>query len=184
MINARQCSIAAAVAASMLVGLSAPASADVDAKRLAEADKNPADWLTYHGSYKSWHYSGLDQINAANVKNLKVAWSHATPRSTRGLQSFPLVVDGTLYYSGSHNQVFALDGATGDLIWAYKQKLDEDLVSKQTHSPYNRGLAIGNGNIYMGTLDGKLVAIDMKTGKQKWETPLVDSKKLLSLIHI
>ena len=177
MVNAGQCFVAAAVAASMLLGISASA-AEVDAKRLAEADKNPNDWLTYHGTYKSWHYSGLDQINAANVKDLKVAWSHVTPRSTRGLQSFPLAVDGMLYYSGSHNQVFALDGATGELVWAYKQKLDEDLVSKQTHSPYNRGIAIGDGNIYMGTLDGKLVAIDMKTGKHKWETPLVDSKKL------
>lgn len=177
MVNARECFVAAAVAASMLAGVSASA-AEVDAKRLADAHNNPDDWLTYHGSYKSWHYSGLDQINTSNVKNLKVAWMHATPRSTRGLQSFPLVVDGTLYYSGSHNQVFALDGATGELLWAYKQKLDEDLVSKQTHSPYNRGIAIGNGNIYMGTLDGKLVAIDMKTGKHKWETPLVDSKKL------
>ena len=156
----------------------AASAADVDAKRLLEADKHPADWLTYHGSYKSWHYSGLDQINTNNIKNLKVAWTHATPHSTRGLQSFPLVADGILYYTGSHNQIFALDGATGNLIWAYKQKLNEDLVAKQTHSPYNRGIAIGFGNIYMGTLDGKLAAIDMKTGKLNWETKLVESEKL------
>src|SRR5438270_5271780 len=153
-------------------------AADIDSQRLNDADKNPADWLTYHGSYKSWHYSGLDQINADNVKSLKVAWSHAMPRSTRGLQSFPLVAYGVLYYSGSYNQLFALDGATGELIWAYKQKLNEDLVAKQTHSPYNRGIAIGFGNVYMGTLDGKLVAVDMQTGKQKWETKLVESEKL------
>src|SRR5207302_10479888 len=89
-----------------------------------------------------------------------------------------MVADGVLYYSGSHNQLFALDGATGDLIWAYKQKLNEDLVSKQTHSPYNRGIAMGFGNIYMGTLDGKLAAIDMKTGKLNWETKLIESEKL------
>ena len=100
------------------------------------------------------------------------------PRSTRGLQSFPLVADGVLYYSGSYNQVYALDGATGELKWAYKQKLNEDLVAKQTHSPYNRGIALGFGNVYMGTLDGKLVAIDMQTGKLKWETKLVESEKL------
>jgi PQQ-dependent dehydrogenase (methanol/ethanol family) len=165
--------------AAAVIAMTTPAlSADIDSQRLADADKNPADWLTYHGSYKSWHYSGLDQINTSNVKDLKVAWSHATPRSTRGLQSFPLVADGVLYYSGSFNQVFALDGATGQLIWAYKQKLNEDLVAKQTHSPYNRGIALGFGNVYMGTLDGKVVAIDMQTGKQKWETKLVDSEKL------
>ena len=67
------------------------------------------------------------------------------PRSVRGLQSMPLAVDGVLYYSGSYNQVFALDGATGEVLWYYQQKLNEDLVSKQTHSPYNRGLAVGFG---------------------------------------
>src|ERR1700751_5995608 len=117
-------SLAAAVAVATAIGAIAlgASAADVDMKRLNDADKNPADWLTYHGSYKSWHYSGLDQINANNVKNLKEAWMHATPRSNRGLQGFPLVVDGVLYYTGSHNQLFALDGATGELLWAYKQK--------------------------------------------------------------
>ena len=170
---------AAVVATAALIGVSQQVGAgEVDFQRLVNADKNPADWLTYHGSYKSWHYSGLDKVNTSNVKNLKVAWSHVMPRSTRGLQSFPLVADGVLYYSGSYNQVFALDGATGQMIWAYKQKLNEDLVTKQTHSPYNRGIALGYGNVYMGTLDGKLVAIDMKTGKLNWETKLVDSEKL------
>ncbi|GAB3649177.1 pyrroloquinoline quinone-dependent dehydrogenase [Ramlibacter alkalitolerans] len=166
-----------ALVASALLAPAARA-ADVDNRRLVDADKTPADWLTYHGTYKSWHYSGLDQINASNVGKLKVAWSHATPKSTRGLQTFPLVADGILYYSGAYNQLFALDGASGDLIWSFKQKLDDDLVSKQTHSPYNRGIALGMGNIYMGTLDGKLIAVDARTGQLKWETPLVDSKKL------
>jgi glucose dehydrogenase len=173
-------SLAAAVTVAIAITAIAfgASAADIDSQRLNDADKNPADWLTYHGSYKSWHYSGLDQINAENVKDLKVAWTHHMPRSTRGLQSFPLVADGVLYYSGSYNQLFALDGATGDLIWSYKHKLNEDLVSKQTHSPYNRGIAIGFGNVYMGTLDGKLAAIDMKTGKLNWETKLVESEKL------
>ena len=172
-------SVAAVLVTAALMGPTSSArAADVDDQRLVDADKNPSDWLTYHGTYKSWHYSGLDQINTSNIKNLKVAWSHVTPKSTRGLQTFPLAADGIVYYSGAYNQVFALDGATGDMIWAYKQKLNDDLVSKQTHSPYNRGIALGMGNIYMGTLDGKLVAIDIKTGMLKWETPLIDSAKL------
>ena len=100
------------------------------------------------------------------------------PRSVRGLQSMPLAVDGIVYYSGAYNQVFALDGATGELLWYYQQKLNEDLVSKQTHSPYNRGLAVGLGHVYMGTLDGKLVALDRKTGELVWETKLLDSERL------
>ena len=141
-------------------------------ERIRNADKQPGDWLTYHGTYKSWHYSALDQINSKNVDKLRVAWTHVMPRSVRGLQSMPLVADGILYYSGAYNQVFALDGATGEVIWYYRQKLNEDLVSRQTHSPYNRGIALGMGNVYMGTLDGKLVAIDMKTGALNWETKL------------
>ena len=69
-------------------------------------------------------------------------------------------------------------GPPAQMLWTYKQKLNEDLVAKQTHSPYNRGIAAGYGNIFMGTLDGKLVAIDMKTGKLAWETKLVNSEKL------
>jgi outer membrane protein assembly factor BamB len=63
-------------------------------------------------------------------------------------------------------------------LWTYAPELDEDLVAKQTHSPYNRGLALANGNVYVGTVDGRLIALDMKTGKPAWDTRLVDSKKL------
>ena len=82
-----------------------------------------------------------------------------------------------LYYSGSYSRVYALDGATGKTIWAYAPDLDEDLVAKQTHSPYNRGIAIGQGNLYVGTVDGRLIALNLKTGKPVWDTKLVNSKK-------
>src|SRR5882757_5366696 len=130
----------------------------VDPSRLAAADPNPNDWLTYHGTYRSYHFSPLDQINAGNVRQLKVAWMHQPGRATRGLQSMPLVADGTLYYSGSYSRVFALDGATGEVKWSYIPKLDEDLVAAQTHSPYNRGIALGMDKVYVGTVDGRLIA--------------------------
>ena len=136
------------------------------------------DWLTYHGSYKSYHYSPLDQINAGNVRDLAVAWIHVPGRSTRGLQSMPLAVDGVLYYTGSHSRTFALDGATGKVIWSYIPELDEALVARQTHSPYNRGAAIGEGKLFVGTVDGRLIALDMKTGKPAWDTKLINSQKL------
>jgi PQQ-dependent dehydrogenase (methanol/ethanol family) len=167
--------------AALAAGVLAPASvfaADLDGNRLIQAEKEPGNWLTYHGTYKSWHYSPLNQINTGNVTRLTEAWSHVASRANRGLQGFPLAIDGVLYYSSPYNQVYALDGATGKLLWTYKQKLNEDLVARQTHSPYNRGIAAGYGNIYIGTLDGKLAAIDMKSGELKWETKLIDSEKL------
>jgi alcohol dehydrogenase (cytochrome c) len=136
------------------------------------------DWTTYHGTWRSYHFSSLDQINADTVKDLQVAWTHDPGRNTRGLQSMPLAQDGILYYSGSYSRVYALDGATGRVIWSYIPQLDEKLIKRQTHSPYNRGLAMGDGKVYVGTMDGRLIAIDQKTGQKVWDEKLINSEKL------
>jgi PQQ-dependent dehydrogenase (methanol/ethanol family) len=90
----------------------------------------------------------------------------------------PLAADGIIYYTGSHSRAFALDGATGKVVWSYIPELDEALVARQTHSPYNRGAAIGEGKVFVGTVDGRLIALDMKTGKPLWDTKLINSQKL------
>src|SRR6266478_10040924 len=159
--------VSVAISATVAIGATLAASPSfaqsVDTARIEAAGQN--DWLTYHGSYKSYHYSPLAQINTGNVNNLGVAWIHIPGRSTRGLQSMPLAADGVLYYTGSHSRTFALDGATGKVIWSYIPELDEALVARQTHSPYNRGAAIGEGKVFVGTVDGRLIALDTKTGK-------------------
>ena len=134
-----------------------------------------------------------DLSRLLQILSLQPAWRRSTPamsaisaspgctfpgRSTRGLQSMPLVADGVLYYTGSYSRTFALNGATGEVIWSYFPELDEALVARQTHSPYNRGVALGEGKVYVGTMDGRLIALDMKTGKVAWDTKLVDSQKL------
>ena len=173
------------VAVAMLAGLTGglgavPARAQdtVSAERLNTADKDAKDWLIYRGSYRNYNYSALNQINSKNVKNLHVAWLHTPGRSKWGLQGMPLAVDGVLYYSGSYSRVFALDGATGEVKWFFFPELDEALIAKQTHSPMNRGIAISHGKVYVGTIDGRLIAIDMKTGKKVWDTKLINSQKL------
>ncbi len=168
--------IALAVALGSLLAAWGANAQQVDTARIEAG--NPNDWLTYHGTYKGYDYSALDQINTHNVKNLEVAWTHIPGKSTRGLQSMPLVADGVLYYTGSYSRTFALDGATGKLIWSFLPELDDALVSRQTHSPYTRGLALGEGKAFVGTVDGRLFALDAKTGKVVWETKLIDSQKL------
>lgn len=172
--------IALATALSVAFAAGSSIAADVDGDRVLNADKEltQGNWVTYNGSYKGWHYSPLEQINSKTVGKLTEAWSHSASRVRRGIESMPLAIDGVLYYTGPYNQVYALDGATGKMLWTYKQKLNEDLVARQTHGPYNRGIAAAYGNIIIGTLDGKLAALDMKTGKQVWETQLIDSAKL------
>jgi len=166
----------AAVAA--LAGAAPVTALAQDAKALAAAGTDGKDWLTYHGSYASWHYSALDKINTNNVKNLKVAFIQQVGRSTRGVQSMPLAKDGVLYFSASYSKVFALKGDTGELLWSFVPKLDEELVARQTHSPYNRGMAMSDGKLYIGTVDGRLFALDMKTGQPVWETKLLNSQKV------
>ncbi len=172
----RKTALSLAVAMGTALAASTAMAQTIDSKRI-EAN-NPNDWLTYHGSYNSYHYSGLTQINAKNVKDLSVAWIHIPGHSTRGLQSMPLVADGILYYSGSYSRVFAIDGASGQVLWSYFPELDDALVARQTHSPYNRGVALGEGKVFVGTVDGRLIALDMKTGKPVWDTKLIDSQKL------
>ncbi|MBI3988418.1 MAG: PQQ-binding-like beta-propeller repeat protein [candidate division NC10 bacterium] len=155
----------------------APPAWAVSSVRLEQASKDPNNWLMAHGTYEGWQYSGLDQINKSNVKDLKVAWIHQPGTIEHGLETAPLAVDGVVYYSASYNRVFALDGATGKEIWHYYHPLDLNLIKTLFFQPFNRGLAVGWDKIFMGTLDGKLVALDMKTGKKAWETTLVDTKK-------
>jgi alcohol dehydrogenase (cytochrome c) len=157
---------------------SAAGSQGAAASETPSAGVNGNDWPTYHGTYESYHFSGLEQINSGNVQNLQVAWTHDPGRNTRGVQSMPLVQDGILYYSGSYSRVYALDGATGKVVWSYVPQLDEALIKKQTHSPYNRGVALGAGKVFVGTMDGRLIALDEKSGKKVWDTKLINSEKL------
>jgi alcohol dehydrogenase (cytochrome c) len=136
----------------------------------------PGDWPSYHRTYDSQQYSPLDRINKGNVKKLSVAWTHQPGDITGGLQATPLAIDGVVYYAGSFNRVFALNGATGDEIWHYYPKI-KDGVEKLPTAPYTRGVAVAHGMVFIGTIDGRAIALDQKTGKVQWETQLVDTLK-------
>ena len=153
-------------------------AAELDGNALLNADKDPNNWVMYHRTYNSYHYSPLDQINTSNVKDLKVAWLHNPGASPHGgIQSFPLAIDGRLYYTIANDQIWAVDGATGAPIWTYKPKIDTELAGSTPYNPYNRGLAAGYGNVYIGTVDGRLLAVDMQTGKEVFDTKLIDVAK-------
>jgi PQQ-dependent dehydrogenase (methanol/ethanol family) len=162
------------VAAACLAGAGMKVSAaELDGNALLQADLNPNDWVMYHQSYKSWHYSPLIQINTSNVKDLKLLWQHTPNTGARGVQSVPIVVDGTLYYTSSGSTIWALDAATGAFKWKFTPKIDLDRANTTANTPYNRGVAAGYGNVYVGTADGHLIAVDMRTGKSVWDTQLL-----------
>jgi alcohol dehydrogenase (cytochrome c) len=173
-----QAGVVKALSAAAFVGFASQAlAADVTWDRLMNADKDSDNWLMYHQSFKGWHHSGLDQINANNVKNLKVAFMHTPSASKRGIQSFPLAVDGILYYTSSSGQVYALDGSNGAVIWRYQAKIDTERAEGTFYNPYNRGLAIAYGKVYIGTTDGRMIALDQKTGKVVWDNEIMSVEK-------
>ncbi|HTO45588.1 MAG TPA: PQQ-binding-like beta-propeller repeat protein [Burkholderiales bacterium] len=132
------------------------------------------DWPSYHRTYNAHRYSPLDQINKSNVQRLNVAWAHQAGEITQGLQSTPVALDGIIYYSANFNRIFALDGRTGEEIWHYYPKI-KDGVEQLPTAPTARGVAVANGRVFIGTIDGRAIALDQKTGKPVWETQLVET---------
>jgi PQQ-dependent dehydrogenase (methanol/ethanol family) len=160
----------------MLFAMAAPVAfgGDTSEKRIRNCPDS--DWCSYNRDDKGWRYSPLEQVNKGNVSKLRPAWIRQTSSETRGgILGTPLAMDGSLYFSASHSRVYKLNGATGETNWAVIPKLNDMVVKRQTHGPYSRGLCVGDGKVYMGTLDGRLLGIDDNTGKVVWETPLVDS---------
>jgi quinohemoprotein ethanol dehydrogenase len=141
----------------------------VGAERLANADRDPNNWLTYGRTYSEQRFSPLTQINAQNVSQLKLAWHYNLPTDPRAHEATPLVVDGILYVTGSWSRVFALNAKTGDLLWAYDPKVAGKTAVNACCDVGNRGVAVWNGKVYVGTLDGRLVALDAKTGSVAWD---------------
>ena len=160
------------------VSIAAPASspAAVDASRLTSADRDPANWMTYVRAYNEQRFSPLALITADNVKQLGLAW-YADLDSVRGQEVTPLVIDGVLYVSTAWSIVKAYDAKTGGLLWSFDPLVPRELGVRGCCDVVNRGVAAWKGKIFVGTFDGRLVALDAQTGKQVWSVMTVDPTK-------
>ncbi len=149
-------------------------AAALDTERLLAADSEPGSWLTTGQNYWEERYSRLDEINTSNVANLGLAWS-ADIDTERGQESTPVVIDGVMYLTTAWSMVKAYDIATGEELWAYDPEIDRAKGADACCDVVNRGVAAWNGKIYVGLLDGRLVALDGKTGSVVWETQTTDT---------
>jgi PQQ-dependent dehydrogenase (methanol/ethanol family) len=147
----------------------------VDAARIIAADAEPHNWLAHGRSYAEQRFSPLSQIHRGNLGRLGLAWSYATG-TTRGLEATPIVVDGVMYATGSWSIVYALDAATGRELWRHDPKVPGETGRKACCDVVNRGVAVWKGRVYLGTLDGRLVALDAETGELDWEVLTVDRR--------
>src|SRR5579864_1183417 len=149
------------------------ASAQVPFERIRQAEREPGNWLTYSGNYNGHRYSPLDQINAQNVARLKPAWVYQTT-SVGELETTPLVVDGVMYLTEPASNVTALDTRTGRPLWRYQRTVPKDV--RVCCGQVNRGVAILDELVFVGTVDAHLIALDSKTGVVRWDATVADYK--------
>ena len=158
----------ALVAALLLTGFcQAVNAADVDGKRIIAADQEPGNWMSHGRTYDEQRYSPLEQITQQNVDKLGLAWSYKLDID-RGVEATPIVVDGVMYTTGPFSVVYALDARNGKLLWKYDPKSDRSRAGEACCDAVNRGVAVWKGNVYVGVLDGRLEAINAKTGQRVW----------------
>ncbi|MEW5686567.1 MAG: PQQ-dependent dehydrogenase, methanol/ethanol family [Pseudomonadota bacterium] len=137
---------------------------------------NGGTWLSVARTPDEQRYGAPDQINAGTVKDLGLAW-YADIDSERGQEATPIVVDGVLYVTTAWSRVKAYDARTGRLIWAYDPKVDPAIGQIACCDVVNRGVAAFKGRIYLGALDGRLIALDARTGREVWSIQTTDTAK-------
>jgi len=151
------------------------ALADSNAARIRHCPDS--DWCHYHRTVDTgWRHSPLAQINKDNVGQLRPAWIFQPGDTRMGSHVTPLAVDGAVYTASNPSTVWKLDGATGKRLWSWKPELDQAVVARSFFS-HTRGLSVGDGRVYMGTADGRVVALDDLSGEVVWEKQVVDSTK-------
>jgi len=140
--------------------------------RLKEADKEPQNWLTYWGSYRSEHFSELAQINRRNVGMLQAKWAAPLPGDAP-LEATPIVVDGVMYLAGSPGDVYAIDARSGLPIWQFHRQ--QQTVNPFQINPFNRGVAVLGQRVFVATLDNQLIALDARSGRVLWEKQIANT---------
>src|SRR6185295_2678415 len=126
----------------------------------------------YSGSYGGWRYSRLTQVNAGNVRRLRVKWIHQLPGDYPRQQTVPLVVNGTMFITSPPSNIAAVDAATGRTLWSYTHKVPDGVTS--CCGWVNRGVALLGSQVFYTTIDAHLIALDAATGRVNWETRVAD----------
>ena len=168
--------LVAAGVALALAGCGKGGADAVDGKRIIEADQHPGDWMSYGRTYDEQRFSPLTRVNDANVGQLGLAWS-ADLDTDRGQEATPIEVGGVIYISTAWSKVKAYDARTGKLLWAYDPKVPGEWGVKACCDVVNRGVAVWKGRIYVGALDGRLIALDARTGAVVWIKRTFDPSK-------
>lgn len=152
----------------------------VDAARITGAADNNSDWLTHGRTYAEDRNSPLDQINRDTVADLGMAWDFELD-TDRGQEATPLVIDGVIYLTSAWSKAFALDARTGEELWRYDPEVPREYAANACCDVVNRGMAAWGDKVYLGALDGRLIALDRETGDVAWSTVTADPEQRYSI---
>src|SRR5262249_23685355 len=141
----------------------------------------PNNWLMYYRTYNGWRYSPLSQVNRQTVRKLVPKWMFSLGE-VGNQEATPVVNNGIMVVTApsptlTRQRVYALDAATGELLWKHETKMPEDLTALVRLIPVNRGAALYQDKVYFGTLDARLIALNGKTGEVVWEKTVADYKE-------
>ncbi len=148
----------------------------IDQMALVHSSTNERDWVSYGRTYSEERFSPLKQINFETIDSLGLAWSLVL-NTTRGIETTPIVVDGILYLTGPWSIVYAVDARNGKMLWQFDPKVPGRFGERACCDVVNRGLALFEGDLFVGTIDGRLISINAATGTSNWETLTVDTTK-------
>lgn len=138
------------------------------------------DWAFHGRTMGEQRYSPLDQINPETISQLNLAWYYDLP-TNRGQEASPLIIDGVIYTTSAWSHVIALNAATGEPLWHFDPQVPKSYGVKGCCDAVNRGAAYMNGQIFVGTLDGRLIALNAETGEQNWSVLTVNQEKNYSI---
>ena len=133
-------------------------------------------WRSHGRTYAEQRHSPLNAVNTDTVENLGLAWSFDLGES-RGIETTPIVHDGVLYATATWNKVYALDAKSGAVLWSFDPKIDKEQAGKGCCDVINRGVAIWGDAVFTGTMDGRLISLDAKTGAVNWDVNTIDKSK-------
>ena len=165
--------LASAPSSTPIVSTPAPSVAGVNSTRLLQADKEPGNWMSHGRTYSEQRYSPLSQIDTRNVSSLGLAWFHDL-ETERGIEATSLVVDGVMYTTSAWSIVHAIDARSGKPIWSFDPEVAKDKSKHTCCDVVNRGVAIWEGQVFFGALDGRLFALDAASGKVNWQVATFD----------
>jgi len=158
-----------------VVSESEPTLANVDTAQIIERSAND-EWLSHGGTYDEQRHSKLTGITTDNVTDLGVAWTYELA-TNRGVETTPIVVDGIMFVTSAWSIVYALDARTGEELWTYDPDVDRAVGVNACCDVVNRGVAVYEGKVFIGVIDGRLEALDAKTGERLWSTVTVDQNR-------